>query len=272
MPGAPDPLYVKAREILLDALEALGPHRSSLVLVGAQAIYLHTGEADIAVAPFTTDADVIIDPDGLADQPIIGEVLQASGFLLGDQPGQWVKDGARVDLMVPEAIAGAGRRSVRLGPHGSRVARKARGLEGALVDQEMREIASFHEGGRRFELLVAGPGALLVSKLHKLAERVEQPGRVKDKDALDILRLLRGASTESISQRLRGLRQDPRSAAVTDEALKHLEGLFARPEAAGSTFASRAAAGLEPEDTIRASCAALTEELIHALERRGSEK
>jgi hypothetical protein len=38
MPGAPDPLYVKAREVLLDALEALGPHRSSLVLVGAPAI------------------------------------------------------------------------------------------------------------------------------------------------------------------------------------------------------------------------------------------
>lgn len=188
MPGAPDPLYVKAREVLFDALEALGPHRSSLVLVGAQAIYLHTGEADIAVAPFTTDADILIDPGGLLDQPIIGEVLQASGFLPGDQPGQWFKDDARVDLMVPEAVAGAGRRGVRLGPDGNRAARKARGLEGALVDQEMREIASFQEGGRRFELLVAGPAALLVSKLHKIAERVEEPGRVKDKDALDILR------------------------------------------------------------------------------------
>lgn len=69
MPGAPDPLYVKAREVLLDALEALGPHRSSLVLVGAQAVYMHTGEADIAVAPFTTDADVIIDPGGLQGPP-----------------------------------------------------------------------------------------------------------------------------------------------------------------------------------------------------------
>lgn len=265
MPGAPDSLYVKAREVLLDALEALGPHRSSLVLVGAQAVYLHTGEADIAVAPFTTDADVIIDPVGLADHPIIGEALQASGFVLGDQPGQWVKDDARVDLMVPEAIAGAGRRGVRLGPHGNR---KARGLEGALVDQEMREIASFQEDGRRFELLVAGPAALLVSKLHKLAERVEEPSRVKDKDALDILRLLRGVPTEIIAQRLRGLGQDSRSMAVTGEALQHLEQLFARPEAAGSTFASRAAEGLEPEGTIRASCAALADELLRALAAR----
>lgn len=265
MSGAPDPLYAKAREVLLDALEALDTHRSSLVLVGAQAIYLHTGEADIAVAPFTTDADVIIDPGGLAAHPIIGVALQAAGFVLGDQPGQWVKDDARVDLMVPEAIAGAGTRGARLGPHGNRAARKARGLEGALVDQEKREIASFQEGGRRFELLVAGPAALLVSKLHKLAERLSAPDRVKDKDALDILRVLRGVPMEIISQGLRGLRRDSRSAAVTGEALQHLKDLFARPGSAGSTFASRAAAGLEPEDTIRASCAALTEELLRAL-------
>ena len=56
MPGAPDPLYVLARRILLDTLEALENQRQALVLVGAQAIYLHTGEADLAVAPYTTDA------------------------------------------------------------------------------------------------------------------------------------------------------------------------------------------------------------------------
>jgi hypothetical protein len=57
-------------------------------LVGAQAIYFHTGEADIAVAPFTTDADVVIDPTSLADQPVLGEALQASGFVAGREPGQ----------------------------------------------------------------------------------------------------------------------------------------------------------------------------------------
>jgi hypothetical protein len=61
VPGEADPLYVQAREVLLDALEALGEHRASLILVGAQAIYLHTGEPGIAVAPFTTDADVVVD-------------------------------------------------------------------------------------------------------------------------------------------------------------------------------------------------------------------
>src|SRR6266545_2016174 len=110
MPGAPDPLYVNARGVLLDALEALGAHRSLLILVGAQAIYFHTGEADISVAPFTTDADVVIDPTSLADQPVLGGALQASGFVAGQDPGQWFKDEVRVDLMVPETIAGPGRR------------------------------------------------------------------------------------------------------------------------------------------------------------------
>lgn len=92
MPGGPDPLYVKAREVLLDALEALRPHRSSLVLVGAQAIYLHTGEADVAVAPYTTDADLVIDPRSLAERPPVGASLEANGFVAGDQPGQWLKE------------------------------------------------------------------------------------------------------------------------------------------------------------------------------------
>ena len=49
MTGAPDPLYVLARAALLDALEALGPQRDATILVGAQAIYLHTGDIDLAV-------------------------------------------------------------------------------------------------------------------------------------------------------------------------------------------------------------------------------
>ena len=53
MPGAgsPDPEYIAARRVLLDALAALGTHRKAVVPVGAQAIYLHAGEGDLAVAP-----------------------------------------------------------------------------------------------------------------------------------------------------------------------------------------------------------------------------
>ncbi len=59
MPGAPDPEYVLARKVLLDALEGLGEQRGAVVIVGAQAIYLHTGDAELAVAPYTTDGDVV---------------------------------------------------------------------------------------------------------------------------------------------------------------------------------------------------------------------
>jgi hypothetical protein len=45
-----DELYVMARQVLLDALDALGPHRDAIVLVGAQAVYLRVGEAKLAVA------------------------------------------------------------------------------------------------------------------------------------------------------------------------------------------------------------------------------
>ena len=45
-----DPLYVAARGVLLDALEGLGEQRDALILAGAQAIYVHTGAADLAIA------------------------------------------------------------------------------------------------------------------------------------------------------------------------------------------------------------------------------
>jgi hypothetical protein len=135
MPGAPDPEYVSARRALLDALEALGEHRDSIVVVGAQAVYLHTGAADVAVAEFTTDADLAIDPEGLLPDPRLDAALQEHGFVPdGAQPGiYWSADGIEVDLMVPETLGGAGRRGARLGPHGNRAARKACGLEEHLL-------------------------------------------------------------------------------------------------------------------------------------------
>ena len=64
-----DPLYALARRVLLDALEALGGQADAIVLVSAQAIYLHTGAAELAVAEFTTDSDLSIDPGALKSRP-----------------------------------------------------------------------------------------------------------------------------------------------------------------------------------------------------------
>lgn len=126
MSGDPDPLYVRARAALLDTLDALEPHLDALVLVGAQAIYLHTGDADLAVAQYTTDADFSISPGDLSDTPLLGDLLMAHGFLPREHPGGWLTpDGIYVDVMVPEALAGPGSRGARLGPHGKRAARRA---------------------------------------------------------------------------------------------------------------------------------------------------
>lgn len=88
-----DELYILARSVLLDALTALGEHREAVVLVGAQAIYRRVGEADIAVAPFTTDADLAINPTVLSKAPPIEAVLREAGFKpkSEDAIGVWVK-------------------------------------------------------------------------------------------------------------------------------------------------------------------------------------
>lgn len=57
MPGDDD-ILVSARAALLDALDALGLHAGNIVVIGAQAIYLRTGDLDLALAPFTKDADL----------------------------------------------------------------------------------------------------------------------------------------------------------------------------------------------------------------------
>ena len=67
MSGGPELLYVRARSALLDAAEALAEQLDAVVLVGAQAIYLHTGDADFVAAEYTTDADFCVAPADLSE-------------------------------------------------------------------------------------------------------------------------------------------------------------------------------------------------------------
>jgi hypothetical protein len=87
-----DELYVMARRALIDALDALGPHRDAIVLVGAQAVYLRVGEADLAVAPFTTDGDLVIDPAVLAEIPPLEQALMRAS---NRRPGARSASGSR---------------------------------------------------------------------------------------------------------------------------------------------------------------------------------
>lgn len=202
------PEYVAARRTLLDALDALVAHRDSLILIGAQAVYLHTGSQGMSVPPMTTDADLALDADLLADDPEIAATMQGAGFKSG-QPGHWENaQGIAVDLMVAphqSNRASPKARGARLAPHANAVARIGPGLAAALSDNSPQLITALDPSDtRQHEIRVAGPAALLVAKTIKIDDRLadasqRQPQRVVDKDALDILRLLQACSTAQLS-------------------------------------------------------------------------
>ena len=154
-----DPRHVAARRVLLDALDALAAHKQAVIVAGAQAIYLHTGEGEIGIAPFTSDGDLAIDPAKLGDEPQLEVAMRAARFTPSlTEPGIWLAttavDGTEltipVDLIVPEAVAPpGGRRGARLGPHGKRVARRAVGLEAAIVDHSAMTVAALEPSDKR---------------------------------------------------------------------------------------------------------------------------
>jgi hypothetical protein len=194
-----DPGYIQARRVLLDALVALAPHAPALVVAGAQAIYLRTGTGELAIAPYTTDGDLAVDPALLAPEPALDAAMTAAGFepwIQGGhaEPGIWVAEATihgesiliPVDLIVPEGFApSGGRRGARLGPHGNKAARRARGLEAALVDKSQMPVAALDAADERSVVVdVAGVAALLVAKAHKIHDRLAstRSDRLDDKD------------------------------------------------------------------------------------------
>lgn len=267
MPGELDEQYVRARAALLDAAEALAPHLDSIVLVGAQAIYLHTGAADIIVAEFTTDADFSVEPALLSDEPLLADLLEARGFTPREHPGGWrTPAGVYVDIMVPEALAGRGTRGADLGAHGRRVARRALGLEGARVDRELRNIGALDPADNRsLTMNVAGPGALIVAKAHKIWERTTNDDRVRDKDALDVYRLLQAIPTDDLAARLTRLRDSREAGDVTATAIEHLRVLFGTRSGAGIELAVRATRAIIDAEELTLTIVTLTADLMDAL-------
>ncbi len=187
-----DDLLKESRGALLDALEALHEHSDSVIVIGAQAIYLHTGAADVPLAEFTKDSDLALDSRSLAGNLLIEDLMQRAEFRLdpiSGQPGAWLSPrGIPVDLMAPEAIAGPGsRRFGKIPPHADTATRRALGLEAAIIGNKKMSIKSLSADDTPvYSAKVAGPAALLVAKLHKVGERRENPERLVDKDAHDI--------------------------------------------------------------------------------------
>lgn len=267
----PDELTM-ARTALLDAIEALEAQLDAIIVVGAQAIYLHTGSADVAIAEFTTDGDLALDPDVLSSDPRVNDAMREAGFAPDPRSsaiGTWIsRRGVPVDLMVPDAVAGAGRRGVRVPPHDSKAMRRARGLEAALVDNSPMSIGALDPAAdpREFNVAVAGPAALLVAKLHKIHDRVDTPDRLNNKDAHDVYRLLRAIETEVLSDTLSRLLRDPVSAEVTREALEYLDSDFALGVSArGSLMAGAAERLVGDPVAVAESLALLARDLMDAV-------
>lgn len=266
-----DPSYVMARKVLLDALGALSAHGPHLVLVGAQAVYLRTGPSALNVPLMTTDADLAVDTAELLDAPEIGSLLGAIGFTPGTNPGHWVnQEGVAVDLMVvPHQSGRTGKeaRAAHLVGHGKRAARVARGLEPALIDNDRIEIRSLDASdGRSISARVAGPAALLVAKAHKIRDRMgqadRQSGRIRSKDALDMLRILQAVETADLVGGFARHRIDAYAWGATTEALAHLSAEAAEDTSALPTQAAQAG-GDDPG--IAPSFAILVQELLSSL-------
>lgn len=262
--------YVAARTVLLDALDALLRHRPALVVVGAQAVYARTGTAGLALAPYTTDGDVALDPHLLGDDPLLEEAMRAAEFELkanvagGIEPGTWIAtttvDGVQfdvpVDLIVPEAVlAGGNTRGARLPVHGKRAAKRTHGLEAALIDNDVLTLRGLAVGDdRRTDVRVAGAAALLVAKAHKLSDRVQggRAHRLDDKDAADVLRLVRATPVLDMANTLKHLRADPMAGLATEEAIEALGRLFQSAGSPGVVMAARAVRLDLPEPQVAA--------------------
>ena len=171
-----------------------------------------------------------------------------------------------IDLLVPASVSpGTGRRAARLPGHDSRAARIVKGLDGAIVDADVMRLAALDAADARgIDLRVAGPAALLVAKVHKISER-RGTDRQSDKDALDVLRLLRGTETDDLATRYEKLLADLRSTEAAKTGRDLLEAQFAARNGIGIEMAIRSAGALGNAAEIAASCEALAGDLLAAL-------
>ena len=253
------PITIAARRVLLDALEALEEHREGLVLVGAQAIYLYTGDADVAVATTTKDSDIALIPIRLSSDPTLDAAMTAAGFSHDrsiQQPGEWSSPKALeppVELLVPEGLhAGGGRRGARIPPHSKHAARVVPGLEPAAISHRQMTITSLEpdRDSRAITMHVASPAALLVAKAYKIGERATtSANRLLDKDAHDLYRLLRATPPGEIATDLRLLGRDDVAGPVSERALTWLREFAETHESLIPTMAGRAEELVgDPED------------------------
>lgn len=254
------PGLVQARNTLLIALRVLERHRAALVVIGAQAIHERTRGLNIE-STATADGDFAVSPSLLAASPALGDAMPGAGFTLKnpDRPGIWCMpddDEASIDLLVPEALAGAGRRAARTNPsQGKNALGRAEGIELALLDHSEMTLESFDGQQEPANVRVAGAAALICAKSFKIAERwrAAQSGkrdRVRAKDAGDVLRVM---MTHDPTAMMRGFNRADGTFAQESTQLgtNYFRELFS-PMGPGTELAVQDLSPAVPESVIRA--------------------
>jgi hypothetical protein len=185
----------------------------------------------------TRDADVVINPSFVADNPNIIEILKSIGLesAIKDRPGIYgletefnlpLEARTTFDILVPEMYAGKGRRAARI-PGQKNAAGRAMGLELSLWDRHLLKLETVDEPKKEVEAYVAGPAALLVAKAHKVHERLEQvssrPERLRPKDSGDIALLTMVSDPSEVAQTIKNeVRSHPEITTVVQLAFKWL--------------------------------------------------
>ena len=196
---------VRSRRLLVDTIKALGQFADSVTVVGAHAVHIRVADLLGRVRlQATRDADIAIRPSSVAERPSIAALMERAGLGRAhpDRPGiygfleesdlLW-SERTTVDLIVPEAYAGPGRRAARI-PGQKNAATRAVGLELGLWDRDLKRISTLDEPDESVQVYVAGTAALLTAKAHKVHERLDQfetrPDRLRAKDSADVALLM----------------------------------------------------------------------------------
>lgn len=138
---------------------------------------------------------------------------------------------------MPEAVSGEGSRAARLGSHGDRTARKARGLELALLDNEAMRLGALGASDERFfDVRIAGIAGILRDARDS---RPADGGHSRLQDAV---------------------------AEVTGQAIAVLRQEFAADRARGCALAGHAAVGRDDPGVIAGSLATLVQRLLKAVD------
>ncbi len=158
-------------------------------------------------------------------------------------------------------------RAARLTPHDKQTARIARGLEPALVDNSLVLITSFEpDDNRAFQLRTAGPAALLTAKAIKIGERLQQSDRQRDrlkqKDALDALRILQAIEVEDLVSGFSIHKRDEHAWSASIEAFAIYR---EHASSADGRIPRLAAAATQGDRAIAPAFAALIFELLDAI-------